>query len=152
MTLHIAALLLLIAPYIAELVIRPGSALVGKTLEESGLGRDMDLTVLRIVRGGNHYLAPRANLQLASSDELLVEGQRDNLLGIRDTLGLAIKAEVKLSDPSIQTDQEGLVEVILLPQSPLIGRTLKETDFVRVGAGLTALILILALVPLIWPL
>ena len=120
-----------VRPYIAELVILPGSALVGKTLQESGLGRDMDFTVLRIVREGNRYLAPRAKLQLAENDELLVKGQRDTLLGIRDTLGLAIKAEVKLSDPGLRTEQEGLVEAILLPQSPLIGRTLKETDFRR---------------------
>jgi di/tricarboxylate transporter len=118
-----------VRPYIAEIVVLPDSALVGKTLEESRLGHNMDLTVLRVVREGNRYLAPRARLQLEGNDELLVKGQRDDILGIRDTLGLAIKAEVKLSDPGLQTEQEGLVEAILLPQSPLIGRTLKGTDF-----------------------
>jgi di/tricarboxylate transporter len=118
-----------VRPYVAEIVILPGSPLIGKTLEQSGLGRDLDLTVLRVAREGNPYLAPRADLELQGDDELLVQGQRDEILRIRDRVGLAIKAEVKLSDPDLQPQREGLVEVILLPQSPLIGRTLKGLDF-----------------------
>jgi di/tricarboxylate transporter len=116
-------------PYVAEVMVLTDSPLAGKTLKESKLGNEMDLTVLRVVRGGNHYLAPRAELELAEEDELLVKGARDDVLDIRDTLGLAIKAEVKLADPSVRTEDESLVEAILLPQSPLIGRTLKGTSF-----------------------
>jgi di/tricarboxylate transporter len=36
---------------------------------------------------------------------------------------------VKLSDPNLQTEDSALVEVILLPRSPLIGRTLKKARF-----------------------
>ena len=118
-----------IRPYLAEILILPGSPLIGKTLAESGLGRDMDLTVLRVVRDVNRYLAPRAKLRLEQDDELLVKGQRDEILQIRDRVGLAIKAEVKLSDLRLQAEEMGLVEVILLPRSPLIGRTLKELGF-----------------------
>ena len=37
-------------PYLTEVIIPEKSPLVGKTLAESGLGRDLDLTVLRLVR------------------------------------------------------------------------------------------------------
>jgi len=118
-----------IRPYLTEALILPQSPLIGKTLAESGLGRDLDLTVLRVVRDKGRYLVPQANLRLEEGDVLLVEGQRDDILKIKETVGLAIKADVTLSDPGLQTEDVRLVEVILLRRSPLIGRTLKGINF-----------------------
>ncbi len=116
-------------PYLAEVLILPGSPLIGKTLSESGLGRDMDLTVLRVVRNKNHYLVPQAKLRLQEADELLVEGQRSQILKVKDAAGIGLKADITLADPRLQAGDTELVEVILLPQSPLTGRTLKTLDF-----------------------
>jgi len=118
-----------IQPYMSEILILPDSPLIGRTLAESGLGRDMDLTVLRVLRGENHYLAPQAELDLEQGDELLVKGQHDQILKIKNAAGVAIKADVELSDPRLQDEDSRLVEVILLPRSPLIGRTLKGMRF-----------------------
>jgi len=127
-----------IRPYLAEIVILPDSPLIGKTLDESGLGRDMDLTVLRVARAKNRFLAPKAGLCLEENDELLVKGQHSEILKIRDVVGIGIKADVKLSDPRLQTEDMGLVEVILLPRSPLLGRTLESSRF-RQSYGLQVL-------------
>jgi len=118
-----------IRPYLAEIMILPDSPLIGKTLAESGLGRDMDLTVLRVVRAKSHYLVPHARLRLEEKDELLVKGHRAAILKIKDAVGIALEADVKLSDPRLQTEDMRLVEVILLPRSPLTGRTLKTLGF-----------------------
>jgi di/tricarboxylate transporter len=118
-----------IRPYMAEVVVLPDSPIAGKTLAEAALGRDLDLTVLRVVRDKNRYLVPQATLRLKEDDELLVKGQRSDVLKIRDTVGLAFKADVKLSDPRLQLEDVKLVEVILLPRSPLTGRTLKTLRF-----------------------
>jgi len=118
-----------IRPYLAEVVVLPDSPLAGKTLVEAALGRDLDLTVLRVIRDGNRYLVPQAQLKLEEEDELLVKGQRSDVLRIFDTVGLAFKADVKLSDPRLQAEDTQLVEVILLPRSPLSGRTLKTLGF-----------------------
>lgn len=116
-------------PYLAEVLVLPDSPLIGKTLAESGLGRDLDLTVLRVMRNDNRYLVPHAKLRLAAGDELLVKGRRDQILNVKDRVGIALKAEVTLSDPRLQSEDMQLVEVILLPQSPLTGRTLKTLRF-----------------------
>jgi di/tricarboxylate transporter len=118
-----------IRPYLTEGLILPNSPLSGKTLAESGLGRDLDLTVLRVVRAKHHYLAPQAELRLEEADVLLMQGQGDEILKIKDAVGIDIKADVKLSDPDLQTEDMRLVEVILLRRSPLIGRTLKGVGF-----------------------
>ena len=118
-----------ITPYLSEIIILESSPLVGKTLSESGLGQDLDLTVLRIIRNKNDYLTPYSQIRLAAGDILLVEGRSEEILKIKDTTGVEIKADVKLSDPTLQGDDLGLVEVILLPRSPVIGRTLKGMRF-----------------------
>jgi di/tricarboxylate transporter len=115
--------------YLTELLILPDSPLIGKTLVESGLGRDLDLTVLQVIRGKNRYFVPRANTRLAENDVLLVEGWRDDILKASNISGIDIKANVKLSDPELETEDMSLVEAILLPRSPLIGRTLKSFRF-----------------------
>jgi len=116
-------------PYLTEIMILPDSSLAGKRLDEAGLGRDFDLKVLQVIRGKNRYLAPQAETQLEENDVLLVEGWRDDILKAADISGLDIKANVTLSNPDLQTKDTGLVEVILLAGSPLIGRTLKGFRF-----------------------
>ena len=118
-----------LGPYLSEVVILHDSPLVGKSLAETGLGRDLDLTVLRMERGRSATMAPKADLQLMADDELLVQGGRENILKIMNTAGLKLKAEVKLSEADLLTQDTGLFEVILLPRSPLIGRNLKRLQF-----------------------
>ena len=115
--------------YLTEVMILPESSLAGKTLDESGLGRDLDVKVLRVVREKKLYFAPRADLVLQQADVLLVEGERDEILKVKDVRGIDIKADVKLSDPELAEEDLHLAEVILMPGSPLIGRTLKGFRF-----------------------
>ncbi len=116
-------------PYLTEILIRSDSSLIGRTLAETGLGRDLDLTILQVVREKSRYLAPRASMRLQPGDVLLVEGERAEILKIKDTAGIDIKADVKLAVPEGETGEIGLVEAILLPGSPLLGRTLKGVRF-----------------------
>lgn len=111
-------------PYLTEVLILPNSPLINKTLAELGLGRKLDLTVIRVIRGSEKYLAPHADLILAAGDILLVEGQRDNLLKLKMTANIGVEANLSLSDTDFEAGDMRLAEVILLPRSPLIGRTL----------------------------
>ncbi len=115
--------------YITEIVISPESPFIGKTLGESSLGRDLDLRVMRIVREKKRYLVPHADQVLQEMDELLVEGGRDEILKVKTMNGADIKADAKLGDPEIELDDLGLVEGLILPGSPLIGRTLNGIRF-----------------------
>ncbi|MFZ6027840.1 MAG: SLC13 family permease [Chloroflexota bacterium] len=111
-------------PYLAELRIPDESPLAGVTLAKSGLGRDLDLTVLSVIRGNDRYLVPPAETQLASGDVLLVEGSHDAILRVKDVGGIDIQADAKFADPDIQAEALGLAEVVILPRSMFIGRTL----------------------------
>lgn len=115
--------------YVTEIVISPESPFIGKTLGETSLGRDLDLRVLRIVRDKQRYLVPHARQALQEQDELLVEGGRDEILKVKTMNGAEIKADIKLGNPEIDLDDLGLVEGLILPGSPLIGRTLNGIRF-----------------------
>jgi di/tricarboxylate transporter len=122
------------APYVTEIVVMPESPLSGQTLEEAGLGRDMDLNVIRIVRNTNRYITPTATTKLEESDILLVEGSRDDLLKVKDVVGIEFKADAKFVIPENGEEEEvhggiDLVELLIVPGSSLIGRTLRGTEF-----------------------
>lgn len=115
--------------YITEVVIRPGSPLAGRTLEQAALGRDLDLNVLDIIRDKHHSVPPRAGTQLKEQDVLIVEARREDVLKVKDVTGLEIKADFKLGEPAMDQGELKLVEAIVLAGSPLAGRTLKDVRF-----------------------
>ena len=126
--------------YLAELVVHADSPFAGKTLAESRIGSDLGLTVLRIVRKGSGHLVPIASTRLEGDDVLLVEGARDDVLRVREVGGIDIRADVKIGDASVQDEDVGLVEAVLLPTSVLLGRTLRGVRF-RERFGLQVLAL-----------
>lgn len=118
-----------IRSYLTEVLILPKSPLAGKALAETGLGSDLDLNVLRVVRNKDQYLLPRANMTMEAGDVLLVEGPREEILKVKDTAGIEIKPDIKLSDPNLRSEETALVEALVVPKSPLIGRTLRGLRF-----------------------
>ncbi|WP_034384622.1 SLC13 family permease [Deinococcus sp. YIM 77859] len=124
--------------YLADLTVAPGSPLAGQTLRETGLGRDHGLTVVAVRRGGDTLYAPGPDFRIQEGDTLAVEGPPDRILIGKSTLGIFSKSEQKL-----QAEGETpvrLVEVVVLPGSPLTGRTLRESRFrERYGVSVLAL-------------
>jgi di/tricarboxylate transporter len=118
-----------IRSYLTEVLVLEKSPLVGKALAETGLGADLDLNVLRIVRDKDRYLSPRSNMIVHAGDVLLVEGSREDILKVKDTTGIEIKPDVTLSDPNLRSEDTALVEALVVPSSPLVGRTLRGIQF-----------------------
>ncbi|QRN82689.1 SLC13 family permease [Chloroflexota bacterium] len=115
-----------ILPYCSEFEVTEDSPWLGKTLDEVALGKEYDLTVLRIVTSSGQTVEPRASSVLSSGDKLLVEGQRDNLLALKDQNVVTFTGEFPDQDLS---NVLPMAEVILLPGSPLVGRTLWGVNF-----------------------
>jgi di/tricarboxylate transporter len=124
--------------YLSEAVIKEGSRLAGKTLAESQLGSTMSLNVLGIVRGEERLLAPRPQTKIREGDVLIIEGKAEDILSMKDVEGIDIRAEVKLSDPDLQSEQVRMIEAMVMPKSSLVGRTLRQERF-RERTGLTVL-------------
>ena len=114
--------------YITELRVRGGSPLVGKSVLESRLGEDHDITVLKVRNAGEDGWAPlRRTLQ--PDDVLLVRGSLPDIIRLRGTMGLRINADFELRDDTLQSEDLRVVQALVAPGSRLVGHTLKETDF-----------------------
>jgi di/tricarboxylate transporter len=118
-----------IREYISELLVLPGSHLIGKTLGEANLNMDLDLNVLGIVRGKETKIAPNARERIGLNDLLIVEGRLANILNVKTEAGLEIKADFKLNDAVLEGGSIELFEVMVMRDSRLVGQTLKSIRF-----------------------
>lgn len=116
-----------ILSYCSEFKVSERSPWEGKSLAEIALGREYDLTVLRIVKQSGYPVEPRASTVLRDGDKLLVEGSRDNLIALRERNIVEFTGE--LTEDALIAEDLSMAEVILLPGSPLIGRTLWGLNF-----------------------
>ncbi len=114
------------------------SSLVGKTLYESRLGRDFDLSILGIKRGGETNLMPSGDEVILSGDMLLVDGDIQDLFIFRGLQELSIQRLETVNLEDIESNQIGMVEAIVSPHSSLLGKTLRQIRFRR-KFGLTVL-------------
>ncbi len=114
--------------YITEMRVAENSPLVGKSVLESRLGQDHDVTVLRLLHVTKAVWAPLRQA-VSGGDVLLVRGKIRELMRLRDSARLQLNAEFKLRDETLQTEDLRLVQALVAPGSNLVGQTLKELDF-----------------------
>ncbi|MEM7350291.1 MAG: SLC13 family permease [Acidobacteriota bacterium] len=115
--------------YLTELVIQPRSRLIGKTLKASKLSQANDIEVLEIRRNKERLGSLLPEIILREGDLLIVKGNIDNIMRVREAEGVAIHARVKFSDEDLQSPDVVLAECVISANSGLIGKTIKEIDF-----------------------
>lgn len=112
------------ALYFSEIEILPGARLVGQTIEDSLIMQELRLGVLQLQRGGE-YIKPLADTVMQPGDVLFVEGKRDDILQIQSRPGVTVKGAMQTLESYARKQDSQMAEVILLPDSPLVGRTIK---------------------------
>ncbi|BAU64208.1 TrkA-C domain protein [Stanieria sp. NIES-3757] len=119
--------------YVTEVIISPGSTLIGQTLRQSEIQRKFDVDILELIRDGSQFPQPIADKVLNAGDILLVRGSSAELLKIKDQKGLEIFPDVKFNKEDLETElsegELGIAEVLILSNSRLIGSTLKDLRF-----------------------
>ncbi|WP_018479049.1 SLC13 family permease [Pontibacter roseus] len=114
--------------YVTEVVVMPDSMLIGQLVFASDL-TSLNLRMLNIIRGKENFL-PDFRTRIREGDVLLVEGDLDNLMKVKETKGIQIMADV-LAAQDLETENIRLAEVMITRQSNLINRTVKESEFLR---------------------
>lgn len=121
--------------YLSEVVVPSGSSLVGKTLAQAELTRRLGLTVLRMIRkqedGSETVIFPRFDSELQEGDRLVVEGQRGEILKLGKRSPVQLYSQNKFALETLGDQDLELAEVIVAPNSRLIGRTIAEIDVRR---------------------
>lgn len=118
-----------IREYISEVLVLPDSPLVGKTLGEAKLNTDLDLHILGIVRSGQTIASPNPDERIQRRDSLLVEGTIEDILRVKEEIGLELKPDFMLHDAMLESGTVELFEVMVMRDSRLVGQTLKNIRF-----------------------
>jgi di/tricarboxylate transporter len=114
--------------YSLEMLVEPGSPLVGTTIERAGL-RGLDgLFLMEIDRNGHVIAAVAPSERLEAGDRLVFVGVVDSVLELQKIRGLrpATDQVFKLDDPR---SERVLVEAVVSTSCPLVGRTIREGRF-----------------------
>ena len=117
-----------VADYVTELVLSPQAESVGKSLAEAPLTRDRDVDVIQIRRHGEGLL-PSGETVLEAGDLLRV---RCNVTRIQELLrreGVLVQPRTKWEDQDLESTEVVLVEVVIAPNSPVEGGTLRSSEF-----------------------
>jgi len=125
-----------IREYLSEIVVMPGSRLIGQRVFESSLA-EMEFRIVKVLRGKRSFV-PNVRSSIEEGDVLLVSGGVEELMAVKDASGIEIHAETKLEDEALQTEEVKIAELLITPKSTLIRRTLKEANF-RQRFGLAVL-------------
>jgi len=125
-----------IREYHSEIVVMPGSRLIGQRVFESSLA-EMEFRIVKVLRKKRSFV-PNTRSVIEEGDVLLVSGSMEDLMAVKDASGIEIHAETKLEDETLQTDDVKIAELLITPKSTLIRRTLKEDNF-RQRFGLAVL-------------
>jgi di/tricarboxylate transporter len=124
--------------YVTEVRVSGDSRLNGKTLLESRLGQEYDLTVLAIQRENGDLPVLHRETLIQSGDLLIIESSASELMDARQSLGLMIEVDYKLDIDSLEPGEIQVIEVTLAPNSHIVGLSLREISF-RDRYGFTAL-------------
>lgn len=125
--------------YTAEMLVAPGSPLIGKSIEEAGLRQLPGLFLIEIERDDQVLPAVSAQTVLRPNDRLVFAGILDSVMDLQKTRGLvpATNQVFKLSTPR---PGRCFVEAVLSDKCPLIGLNVREGRFRnRYGAVIIAI-------------
>ncbi|REJ86046.1 MAG: SLC13 family permease [Acidobacteria bacterium] len=115
--------------YLAELRVDENSILAGQTPREAAIARRYDVTVLSIYRGDEPLPSEVANTALAPGDRVLVRGASEDLIRLERELRVTLFIEVEPREEELAKEGHLISEVILAPESSLVGKTIQEADF-----------------------
>ena len=116
--------------FVTELTLQNDSPLIGLTIANTEFREKYNVAVIEILRGTKRLLPSARHTQLKPGDILLVQGDPQALMELKNQQGVILKA-LTVEDQDLEDENIVLVEAFISPSSRLIERTLKEVDFRR---------------------
>jgi di/tricarboxylate transporter len=117
--------------YLAELAVPRGSRLIGKNPGKVFAEKYPDIEVLELIRYSHIFHPSRDEIDIAADDLLLIKGSANDLIEIinHDDVELPLAEKGLSFGPGKK--ESIVVELIIPPQSSLLGQRLLESDLQR---------------------
>jgi len=119
------------AEYLTEVEVREDSPLVGRRVQAALVETEFDVDLLQLVRDGRTFLEPLGPKEIHAGDVFVVRTDRDTLVDLLDVEGLDLVPDVTVDEAELETAEESqnLVEVVVAPNSSLVGESLVSSAF-----------------------
>ena len=114
--------------YEVEMIVKPDSAIVGKTIEAAGLRHLPGLFLTQIERAGTVLWAVSPNQRIEADDRLAFVGVLESVVDLRKIRGL-VPATDQVQKLAIGSQPRMFVEAVVSHNSPLVGRTVRKSKF-----------------------
>jgi di/tricarboxylate transporter len=116
--------------FCSQAVVSKQSSLIGKCIPETDLGKTKTVRVFEIIRDGLRVSdVPLDSLPLREGDTLVLKGLAKDVAAIRASGDLLLESEISPLDASRR--EVRIVEAIIGPDSPMLGRTISELGLRR---------------------
>jgi len=124
--------------YLSELLVLPGSPLVGQEITASDLAI-LEFHALKITRDSAE-IAAEPGVVFHEGDRVVVAGNLKNLMVVLKIEGLEMRADRRFGSDDLKAGDAEVAEVMVAARSPAIGRSLHDLDLLRMaGASVLAL-------------
>ncbi|AUV80553.1 SLC13 family permease [Salinigranum rubrum] len=113
--------------YLARVLVPARSPLVGVPAADvaSDAARDLDIDILDVVRGHEHFIATDSDRELNARDILTVRGAPDEIKRFCDVADLRYLPRATVGDDELDNPAEGtLVELVVPSESSVVGDTI----------------------------
>ena len=118
--------------YLAEVRLEEESVFVGKRVDETPFFKDGEIDLIEINRPGTDSHFPSEVEMLQAGDILLIKGSLDKLAEIRRRNDLTLLSRQSRKDEKrLNTEEMTICEVIVKPNSRLLGKPLNKIDIKR---------------------
>lgn len=115
-----------IEDYITELSVPGNATVIGRTVRETELMMDDDISIIGIVRGEVKQLAPAGSAAIEEGDILIVETDPVSLKACIDKTKMELVGSKETDAISFTSDEVGIAEAVVREDSELIGLTPRQ--------------------------
>ena len=115
-----------IKDYLTEVRVPVGSPLNGQRLRDITAFADADVIVMGLERNKRQFFGSTGYTVLQENDILLVRADTDLLKTLLSETGFELVGNESLGELTAATDEIGVLEAVATPQSPLVGRTVRD--------------------------
>jgi di/tricarboxylate transporter len=112
-----------LSDYLAEFRVAENSSMIDKTWEASEAAEAHEIRLIKIIRDEKAIWQPKQT-PIEAGDILLVHGDADRLIKMKDHYNLETRAEEEMGDQKLSSDEIRLVEALVPPQSNFVGRSI----------------------------
>ncbi|MBN1160634.1 MAG: SLC13 family permease [Dehalococcoidales bacterium] len=116
--------------YLVELQVTEKSQLIGQTWYKSKVEAETKVELANLLRETRAVYRP-GTTKIRVGDILLLHGNIEQIMDMQGKYGLKILKDAKVRDKELSSHNLKLSEVLIPPDSNLIGRTLHEADIFR---------------------